>query len=377
LVPVRGRITVCGLGALLAMALLAQSAAAANPVADYRFQDSFSSSVPGANDMQTAGTGDKFVTETVGCSPQRVLSFPQGSGVQVTNPNPEDGNYSIVADFRLSDLSGYRRIFDPSGYSSTTFGLDNGLYERDGALVIWDGSEPGNPFTGAPGALQPNIYKEVAFTFSGKKNSQEPGYVNGVKSLSSYVPADSDSLYAHIMRFFKDNDPPGASGENSAGAVSRIRIYNGVMTPDEVASVYASGRLAGDCNPLKRASATINGKVKVKRRHGRFIVLTGIDASCPAGGGACTGSAAVTRGGGTGRLAAASRLPKRLGKTKLSVAAGKSKAVKVKLTRQASNALRSKGKLKTKISVHLAPPGGDAAIASRTAKLKAPKPRHS
>ena len=102
------------------------------------------------------------------------------------------------------------------------------------------------------------------------------------------------------------------------------------------------------------------------------MVLTGIDAGCPVGLGTCTGTAAVQRASGSRRLAAVSKLPKRLGKKKLSVAAGKTETVKVKLTRGASDALRDKGKLKVKISVKLAPPGGDAAIASRVAKLKPP-----
>lgn len=368
-----------GFVALLVVAafgFLVQQAAAATLTADYKFQDSFSSSVAGATDIQTAGTGDTFVTETVGCTPERVLSFPKGSGVQVANPNVgavgDDGNYSIVLDFRLSDLSGYRRIFDPSGFNSTTFGSDNGLYEHSGSLAIWDGGQLGNPFIGSGSVLQPNAYTEVAFTWSSMKNTLDPGYVNGVEALSSYAPGDSGSFYAAVMRFFKDNDPPGARNEDSAGAVARIRVYYGILTPQEVAGIHDAGPLAGACNPLRRASAAVNGKVKVKRRHGRFVVLTGIDAACPDGGGACSGSATITRGSGNGRVAAASRLPKKLGKTNLSVAAGKSRAVKVKLTRKASNILRSKGELKVKIAVSLTPPGGTAAVASRTAKLKLP-----
>jgi hypothetical protein len=377
LLPVRARIVICALGAVAAAGLCGQVASAATLTADYQFDDSFSSSVPGAGDIQTVGTGDKFVTETVGCTPQRVLSFPQHSGLQLANPNlappnSDNGNYSIVVLFRFSDLPGYRRIFDPSGFNSTTFTLDNGLYERNGALAIWDGGQFGNPFIGSPGVFEPDTYVEVAFTWDNMKGNKEPGYVDGLEALSSYAPGDSGSFYASGMRFFKDNDPPGVSNEDSAGAVARIRIYYGILSPQEVADVYAADKLTGACDPSKRARATINRKVKVKNgRNGRLVVLTGIDAACPAGG-VCSGSAAVTRGGGSGRLAAVSKLPKKLGKAKLSVAAGKSKAVKVKLTRKASDALRAKGKLKVKISVSVSPPGGPAAVASRTAKLKPP-----
>jgi hypothetical protein len=180
------------------------------------------------------------------------------------------------------------------------------------------------------------------------------------------------------MRFFADNDPPDVTGQDSAGAVSRIRIYNGILTPAEVAAIHASGPVTGACDPTKRATAAVNRKVKVKGgAHGRLTVLTGIDVGCPAlGGGTCKGSASVDKGRAAKRLAGASKLPKRLGKKRLSVAAGRTKSVKVRLTKKASDALRDKRKFKVKISVKLAAPGTTPVVASRTATLKAPKAKH-
>jgi hypothetical protein len=376
----RGRIAICALGAIFAMALWVQGASAAQLAADFQFQDTFTSSVNNPNngspsEIGTVGTGDKFVTETVGCTPQRVLSFPKGSGVQLYNPN-EGVQASFVVDFRLSDLSGYRRIYAPGSGSPPAFTTDNGLYERDGNLTAYDSTTPPFSFSSPSPDFAPNAYAEVALSPPVDRNSPPWAfYVNGVQRLA-YIPTPTNMdpvWWGRYLRFFKDNDSGGSTIENSAGAVARIRIYGDPLTAQDVAATYDAGPLAGACNPLKRASAAVNGKVKVKGgRHGRLTVITGIDAACPAGGGVCSGSAAVTRGGGSGRLAAVSKLPKKLGKTKLSVAAGKSKAVKVKLSRKGSDALRAKHKLKVKISVSLAPPGGDSAVASRTAKLKAP-----
>lgn len=359
---------------MAAAGLCSQVASAATLTGDYRFDDSFSSSVTGAADLQPVGTGSRFVTETVGCKPQRVLSFPKGAGVQVVNPNASDGDYSFVLLYRLSDLSGYRAIFHPSGLGTTSFGSDSGLYDRNGGLAVWNSETPSsNPYLGSAGVFEPGTYAELAFGSSSSKSATDLGFVDGAAALS-YVGGDTGAFYASVMRFFKDNDPPGFTNEDSAGAVARIRIYDGILTPEEVADIYAADKLSGACDPSKRARATINRKVKVKNgRNGRLVVLTGIDVGCPDGGGTCNGSASVSKGRGSGRLAVGSRTPKRLGKAALSVKAGKTKKVKVKLTEKASDALRSRGKLKAKIKVKLSPPNGPPAVASRTAKLKPPR----
>jgi CSLREA domain-containing protein len=135
----------------------------------------------------------------------------------------------------------------------------------------------------------------------------------------------------------------------------------------------AAAGTAGTVNSKLTARADLNGKVKVKDLgDGHFLVITGISAACPDGGGTCTGSALVNSSGGSKRLASASKAAKKLGKAKLSVAAGRTQAVKVKLTKKASSALSDSGKLKVKISVELAAPGGTPATASRKAKLKRP-----
>jgi uncharacterized membrane protein len=364
-----GRLALVAIAAALAVTVLAPEAGAATLKADYQFQSTYASSVPGSPDIGLASGGQKFVTETVGCTPTRVLSFPKGSGVQLNVTSLVNRDvYSIVVMFRLSDVSGYRRIFAPG---NPNYDTDNGLYDFSGQLYFFDTMNFGAGL--GPGVVfADDTFAEVAFTHDDSPSSLSPqtiGYVNGVQEFGYHSHAGE----AQNMRFFKDNDSGGVLNEDSAGAVARIRIYNGILTPSEVVATADSGPLAGACNSSQHATAAVNGKVKVKRgRHGRFVVLTGIEAGCPIGLGTCTGTAAVDKAGGSQRLATASRAPKHLGKKALSVAAGKTQKVKVKLTRRASDALRSKGKLKVKISVKLTPPGGTAAIASRKAKIKPP-----
>jgi hypothetical protein len=364
------------IAAVFVAAIAAHGASAATLVGDYQFQDTYSSSAQGLPDIGNVGNGNKFVTETVGCNPTRVLSFPKDSGLQLQTAVEGGINsnwYSIVVLFRLAETSGYRRIMAPS-HPDSSFSTENGLYQRDGRLAIYDNTQIFNPFVGPTVVFANNAYVEVAFSYAatGTPGDETAGYVNGALQ-ASYPSPSNGAHYASWMRFFKDNESAGAY-EDSAGAVARIRIYRGDLTAGEVAAIHDTSPIAGACNPANRATAAVNGKVKVKNgRHGRFVVLTGIDAGCPDGGRTCTGTAAVDRKGGSKRLAALSKVPKHLGKKALSVAAGKTQAVKVKLTKKASDALRDKGKLKVKISVKLSPPGGATAVASRTAKLKPPR----
>jgi hypothetical protein len=64
-------------------------------------------------------------------------------------------------------------------------------------------------------------------------------YVNGVQQ---FTYDDSTSQYAVIdssntLRFFRDNDSGGATGEDSSGAVARIELFNSALSSTDVASL--------------------------------------------------------------------------------------------------------------------------------------------
>ena len=272
-----GRIALTAVAAVFATGVLAQgSAGAATLGADYQLQDTYSSSVAPGVPLSNVGPGNNFVTETVGCTPTRVLSFPKGSGLQVQSGNlvANTNWYSIVVLFRLSDLSDYRRILTPSGASGdTTFDTDNGLYGFGGRLAIFDSTVPGYPFLSPTAVLANDTYVEVAFTYrstSGGPENFAAGYVNGTQQ-AIYPTPSHNAHFAYLMRFFKDNDSGGALNEDSGGAVARIRIYNGDLTFAEVAEIHTTSPITGACDPAKRATAAVNGKVKVKNgRNGRL-----------------------------------------------------------------------------------------------------------
>ena len=172
------------------------------------------------------------------------MTFPKGSGLQLSTPSFASGGYSLVMLFRLSDLSSYRRIFG-AGTAGLTFTNDNGLYAHDSKMAIYDNTAgAANPFQ-SPGPLfVPNTYAEVALTVPDSKATKVTAYFNGSKVVDE--APDTDQFNAAGMRFFKDNDGT-SSTEDSGGAVGRIRIFSGQLTPQEVSSTFSSSPRPGWC----------------------------------------------------------------------------------------------------------------------------------
>lgn len=137
----------------------------------------------------------------------------------------------------------YARILDATNGTS-----DTGLYDNDGSLDFYGGMDFQQ---GPPGVFADNAYVTIALTAPGGTN----GYVNGVQN-NSYP-----GLYAvmgNTLRFFKDD-----GDEDSAGAVSCIRVYDGALTDAEVAAIGASPT----CGTVTPAPPTATPRRKCKRHH--------------------------------------------------------------------------------------------------------------
>lgn len=218
----------CGLLAVLALALLAAPAHAAL-VADYRFNDSLASSVAGAPPLEQIGTGNAFATETVAGLPNRVLTFPEGNGLRLPQIGFIGERYTVVVTFRFTNVNDYRRVLnfrDPAGPAAT----DNGLYVRDGRLNLYNGgSQPG---AGTPFAS--DRYVEVIFTrYRVTTLADVKAWADGIKQADWTEGSDFTRFDPGGLFFFKDN----ASIEQSAGAVSRIRLYDDLIAgPQNVAT---------------------------------------------------------------------------------------------------------------------------------------------
>jgi hypothetical protein len=214
--------------------------------ADYQFQNSHASSVAGAptlTDLIRPGQTcpaycNTFATETVYGNSQSVLAFPYDNGLGLaptTSVLSNNGIYTIGILARFNNLAGqYTRLIEFKNGTN-----DRGLYFYNHQLVFFSYGIYG------PTIVNENAYAFVVLTRDGA--GMITGYVNG---WPQFTVDDSSNQYGvidsnNVLRFFQDN-LTGASGEDSAGAVARIRIWDGVLSADDIAALSGGILYAAD-----------------------------------------------------------------------------------------------------------------------------------
>jgi hypothetical protein len=226
-------VVVMGLASSLTLIIGAQTAGALPPAptADYKFNNTLSSSVAGAPALTNLGPGtNTFVTDSVDGVSHTVLSYPKDNGVQLdpTTGVTANGIYTIATLVRIDNIGGYVRLLDFKNGTS-----DDGLYQLNGELVMY----PVASGSASPAPMVDGSYEMVVLTRD--STGTVTAYVNGVQqftyddSASQLAVIDSNNT----MRFFRDNDSGGATGEDSSGAVSRIEVFNSALSSTDVASL--------------------------------------------------------------------------------------------------------------------------------------------
>jgi hypothetical protein len=243
------------LGAIGSTLALAQAAPAATLVGDYQLQGTRASSGPGPA-LADAGGTNSFQSDTVMGASRQVLAFPQGSGVEMSPAGL--GAYSansIVTTFRFDETFNYRRILDTSGGVD-----DHGIYNYYGQASFYGTSE----FLSTGVVFNPGVYATVAIVSRGLGGTRI--FVNGTQVDGS---DESLSFALDSLRFFVDNTSGSGPGEDSAGAVSCIRVYGGELTDAEIAAIGASASCQpspASAQPQPAATRTKKCK-KHKRKH--------------------------------------------------------------------------------------------------------------
>jgi hypothetical protein len=200
------------------------------PTADYRFQDSFGSSVGSARELVLLGPGiDTFVTDVVDGTSRRVWRFPSSNGLALSTDQATTTPYawSMAVLFRFDTTSGYRRVFDLSAGLSET-----GLYVLDGRLSFYPRA------TGTAAPISPGAWVQVVLTRD--SGGSMAGYVNGVQHLRFTDTANEGVISQGQLRWFWDNTVGCCTNESSAGAAARIRLWKRALSASEVAGL---GRL--------------------------------------------------------------------------------------------------------------------------------------
>jgi Concanavalin A-like lectin/glucanases superfamily len=249
--------------AVVVLAIAAPAASAATLKGDYQFGGTLDSSCCGAPALSNLGP-NSFAEEVVGGSSRTVLTFPLSSGVSMPAGVIPSDSYSIAVQFRLEEITGFRRLVD---FSTST--SDRGVYNLNGQLNFYPIA------TGAtfPAPIEANSYAHVVLTRDAA--GQVTGYVDGSEEIA-FTDSSGDALLppGTDVRFFKDDAVVG--GEESAGAVARIRVYDGALTAAEVAAI--SGKKLADLPP-----PAIGEDVNIQAASGRVLVAIPSAAARAAG----------------------------------------------------------------------------------------------
>ncbi|MDX6607193.1 MAG: hypothetical protein QOD14_1733 [Solirubrobacterales bacterium] len=250
--------------ATVAAILPAQIASAATPIGEYQLQGTLASSGGVGPALTDIGTGNAFQADTVNGASRQVLSFPAHNGLQMSPAGLGSAGFSVVTTFRLATVAGYNRILDLSNNSS-----DSGLYANDGKADIYVESD-GQDHNSASGVFADNTYATVVFINGDVFAAHSRVFVNGVfaTDYSGYLPLMGDTL-----RFFKDASGGGGTpNEDSAGAVSCIRVFNGQLSLAEVSAIGTSPT-CGYSAPASPATPAKHKK-KCKKKHKKRAATT-------------------------------------------------------------------------------------------------------
>ncbi len=181
--------------------------------ADYQFQNSLASSVPGASSLANLGP-NTFGSATVDGLSRTVLNFAQNDGLALPTSGLISGpGYSIVILLAFNDVSSWRRIIDYKSAAS-----DTGLYSLNSDLNFY------NVALGSGAPITSGVFVQVVLTRDFGQNVV--GYVNGVQQFSFVDSTDLALPDANaLLRFFRDEDPV-APNEASSGSITRLRVYD-------------------------------------------------------------------------------------------------------------------------------------------------------
>lgn len=222
-------------------------------VADYQLQNTLASSVGAIGPLTVVGDPSSafFTSDTVNGNPQQVLTITSGSplgggpaGVQaqvIPFLNPADYSAVLLANFDINPLGVLStKIMDFKNLST-----DAGLYVQDatGTLTFIDGSAAIQGSGGA--ALSSLTYVQIVLTRDDATDLTSV-YLDGAPAFSftdssglAVMGDSSPSGNAFLTLFLDDTGGTfgGVEPESTVGNIARLRLYDGVLTPQEVADL--------------------------------------------------------------------------------------------------------------------------------------------
>lgn len=217
--------------AAIAAGSLAGAGHAANLVDAYSFNGTLASTQPGGQSLgliDPTGTSG-FGVDTIFGQTRTVFNF------NGTNANADQSgltynaaglltpnSYSIALTLKFNEReNAWRRIYDVTGRTS-----DSGFYvDPSNRLDVFPVSSSGVTFDSG-------VYRNVVLTVDGTTVS---GYANGSQSFT--IDTALLTIGSVPLTFFADNVAGGGQGEWSSGSIAALRLYDGVLTAQEIASL--------------------------------------------------------------------------------------------------------------------------------------------
>jgi hypothetical protein len=208
------------------MTLLSGSVLATDLIGDYRLIDGTLNngySGPGALESLTVTQSGGFADfGPSGWAWSDAVS--PGSGLNLSNlPLAVTTSYSIGITAFFGETDGYRRLIDFKNQAS-----DTGLYVHNNAFQFYEETENG-------GSTSPFQEFTIVITRDDAKNVNIYTNANSVPILSFVDNEDLAVASANLLKFFQDDEAVG--GEFATiGSTSLIRVWNGALTPSEIAN---------------------------------------------------------------------------------------------------------------------------------------------
>lgn len=205
-------------------------AAAAQPSADYKFEDAFTSSVNGAPALSPEGPirmcppCQEFDRVKVNGKKQGVWRWPEGDGLRLGKADKLLGHggktYTIAMLVNLDAVEGYRKMVDFEDRTE-----DYGWYEYSESLYPYDLSD----FDYDKQKVQAGEWRQIVFTRDGRGFAR--GFVDGKQIGKDRDPNKEVALHGNKLHFLIDNE---GGTEQSGGMIARLRIWENALDPKEV-----------------------------------------------------------------------------------------------------------------------------------------------
>jgi len=192
---------------------------------DYKFQDAFTSSKFGPPLVPEWGAG-RF-------DPSKGYVFGLGQGLRMDEhkciKQPENG-WTILIEGEVAQTDGLRRILNSKGWGQFGFFIGSGVFQ-----VV-----PAGANMKCRWKILDN--EDVTYVISRSSQGKVSMYQNGLLCASGKPAiADRFTLDPEDVTFFRDE-----SSQNTAGSVKRIKMWNRLLSPAEVAD-------QSNCKPLEAA----------------------------------------------------------------------------------------------------------------------------